>query len=213
MYIIFVSSSCQYSKFIEAKLTKRDIELARLLADAIASGPEVPFHCLLGSAGQILVSKVFPRLKVNLRFYVFGDRGSDYVNLRVDTKTTLDNCPGAPILWLDSRRLLEEPPPSLVYIAVAMSPEAGEREWKGRIFGFATITHLRKLYRSRLYVPSRSDRHLIGFHARHLYPPSWLKAFFRYVGRKDGILEDLFGRDELMVLMGAFNVGSPEGRA
>lgn len=194
-----------YSKFIRATLNRFDLMKVHFLADVLAHGAVVEHKHFLGAAGQVIVAKAFPELKLNGHFYLQGDEGCDYLNARLNTKTTIKNKDYLPTLWIKRRHfLLQDVNNSLIYIGVAMEPyQDGAETWTGEVYGFATIYHLKRLFQKKLFVASKLIRSLVGFSSCHLYPPSWLKAYLKFKDISHELLEEFFSKEDLKALNSA----------
>ena len=190
-----------YSKFIRVTLNRLDLMKVRFLADVLARGAVVRHSHVLGAAGQVLVAKAFPELRLNGRFYLEGDGGYDYLNARFNTKTTVKCADYLPILWCERTILSGEKKGALVYIGVAMDPyEESSETWSGEIYGFATIFHLRRLLQKKKFVASQYLPSLVGFPSCYLYPPSWLKAYLKFRDTTPELLEEFFSKEDLIAL-------------
>ncbi len=190
-----------YSKFIRVTLNRLDLMRVSFLADVLARGAVVKHSHILGAAGQVLVAKAFPELKLNGRFYLEGDGGYDYLNARFNTKTTVKCDDYLPILWCERAILSGEKKGALVYIGVAMDPyEESSETWSGEIYGFATIFHLRRLLQKKKFVANQHLPSLLGFPSCYLYPPSWLKAYLKFRDINPELLGEFFSKGDLVAL-------------
>lgn len=98
-----------YNKYLWTELSPADMERVHNLAQAFAADT-VQRHHILGAAGQVLLTKVLPYLKLNSRFYPVSDHGYDYLGHRLDTKTVSFTDGFPPTLWLRRERIYQEFP-------------------------------------------------------------------------------------------------------
>jgi len=124
-----------YSKFIRVTLNRFELAKVHFLADVLAHCAVVEHRHFLGAAGQVLITKVFPELRLSTHSYFQGEEGCDYLDTRLNTRTTVKNKDYLPALWIKRHLLFQDVSNSLIYIGVAMEPyQNGAETCLGKFF-------------------------------------------------------------------------------
>ena len=164
-----------YQRFLPVEISGKDLMVVKALADAFARGPRLKDCHLIGAAGQLAVAKAL-KLSLNGLLYSCGDGGQDYLNTRIDTKTTY--CPAGenPVIWVPDDPVRWGTPKIFVGVAVR---SVSSVKIQGDILGFLTSTRLKKLIEEKKVLSKTGEFCKVGIESDYLYPLSWLELYLQ----------------------------------
>lgn len=163
-----------YRRFITVRLSGKDLLLVKSLADVFCSGSYLENYHIIGATGQVMVAKAFG-LRLNGYLYLHGDGGTDYLDVRVDTKTCSPRVHNPALLI---SRDPERWDPPKVFVLVCLKTIVSSF-LEGNILGFITTNRIRSLVAKGRVRPHIGGHGKVEVSATDLFPISWLDMYLK----------------------------------